>query len=869
MRAESKGHWVVLKFGGSSVSTGERWQTIAAVARERIAEGLRPVVVCSAVSGVTNLLEQLLDDAVDGKHDPILAAVAECHRALGVELGVEAGPLITRELAELNRLANGAALLREVSPRVRAQVLATGELLSTRLGAAYLETGAGLKTTWLDARTCLETVDEPSATGHRRYLSGACDLDPDPSLGRRLADESGEVLLTQGFIARDSAGETVLLGRGGSDTSAAYFAARLSAVRCEIWTDVPGMFTSNPRLVPEARLLRSLDYQEAQEIASTGARIIHPRCIAPMAANQIPLHIRATGHPEVAGTVVSAGAGHKGAWVKAISSRAGITLVSMETDGMWQRVGFLADVFACFKDHGMSVDLVSTSEMNVTVSLDPAANALNPSTIKALLSDLDRYCLARAIGPCASVSLVGRNIRTVLPHLGPALEVFAEQKIHLLTQAASDLNLTFVVDERQSQRLVRRLHELLFADADDDSRLGPTWREMEEGPAKRPPALPAPWWQDRRVDLLALAAEQTPLYVYDAETLDAAVTELDALQSVERVYYAIKANPHPGILRRFEAAGLGFECVSPGEVDHVRAVLPDLDAQRILFTPNFAGRAEYEHGFAQGVRVTVDNVHPLQAWPELFGGQEIFLRLDPGHGRGHHAHVKTAGSRSKFGISPDQLDSLQGHIKNADVRVVGLHAHTGSGILTPDNWSDTALFLAQMAERFGEVRTLDLGGGLGVVERVGQRPLDLAAVNDSLARIRLAHPHLQLWLEPGRFLVARAGVLLVSVTQLKRKGARRFVGVDAGMNTLIRPALYGAWHEIVNLTHLGEPTTHLADIVGPICETGDVLGHDRRIAPATEGDILLVASAGAYGHAMSSRYNLREPAAEQILPARD
>lgn len=867
MGANSKSQWVVLKFGGTSVSSRERWQTIAGVVRKRIAEGLRPVVVCSAFSGVTNQLEQLLGDAVAGKHEPILAAIESRHRSLSTELGVEADPLIVSELAELHRLASGASLLREASPRVRAQVLATGELLSTRLGAAYLES-AGLKTSWIDARTCLEAVQDSTATPHRHYLSAACDLAPDPALGQRLASEPGDVLLTQGFIARDRAGETVLLGRGGSDTSAAYIAARLSAVRCEIWTDMPGMFTSNPRLVPEARLLRNLDYQEAQEIASTGARIIHPSCIAPVAANQIPLHIRSTPHPDVAGTVVSAGAGDKGAWVKAISSRSGITLVSMETDGMWQRVGFLADVFACFKDHGMSVDLVSTSEMNVTVSLDPAANALDTGTIKALLRDLDRHCEARAIGPCASVSLVGRNIRTVLPHLGPALEVFAEQKIHLLTQAASDLNLTFVVDERQSQRLVRRLHELLFVDADDDPRLGPTWRELEEGPAKRPPALPAPWWHDRREDLLALAAEQTPLYVYDTESLDAAVTELGTLQSVERVYYAIKANPHPEILRRFEAAGLGFECVSPGEVDHVRALLPDLDTDRILFTPNFAGRAEYEHGFAQGVHVTVDNVYPLQAWPELFQGREIFLRLDPGHGRGHHDHVRTAGSRSKFGISPDQLDGLADHIATADARVVGLHAHVGSGILTPGNWSDTALFLIQMAERFGDVRTLDLGGGLGVVERAGQQPLDLTAVDESLAQIRRAHPRFELWLEPGRFLVARAGVLLASVTQLKRKGARSFVGVDAGMNTLIRPALYGAWHEIVNLTRLGEPTTQKADIVGPICETGDVLGHDRRIAPASEGDILLVASGGAYGHSMSSSYNLREPAAEKILPAR-
>lgn len=803
--------WVVLKFGGTSVSARERWDTIARVTQERIDEGLRPLVVCSAFAGVTNDLELLLSEAIAGKHEARLAEIERKHHEMGKTLGVSTERLLEEELAELFRLASGTALLREVSPRVRARILATGELLSTRVGAAFL-VNAGRSTAWLDARTCLRSLDEPQATAHRHYLNASCGFEPDPELRDRLAALPADVLLTQGFIARDSAGETVVLGRGGSDTSAAYLAARLSAERCEIWTDVPGMFTSNPREVPEARLLRKLDYQEAQEIASTGARIIHPRCIVPLQHTSIPLHIYSTPHPKVRGTVISAGAVDKGAWVKAISSRTGISLVSMETDGMWQQVGFLANVFACFREHGLSVDLVSTSEMNVTVSLDPSANALDNETLEALLHDLKRYCTARTIGPCAAVSLVGRNIRTALPRLGPALEVFAEHKIHLVSQAASDLNLTFVVDERHAQRLVRRLHELLFSNADENPRLGPTWRELEEGPAKRPPEPPPAWWTTRREELLALALERSPRYVYDAETLDQAVDELASLTSVERIFYAIKANPYPDILRRFHEAGLGFECVSPGEIEHVQTLFPGLDPKRVLFTPNFAGRAEYALGFDRGVNVTVDNVYPVQAWPDTFRGREIFLRLDPGQGRGHHDHVKTAGSRSKFGISPDQLDELARHLAAADVRVVGLHAHTGSGILTPGNWCDTALFLVAMAKRFPQVTTLDLGGGLGVVERAGQVPLDLASMNASLQQVRAAHPGFQLWLEPGRFLVARAGVLLARVTQIKHKGRRTFVGVDAGMNTLLRPALYGAWHEIANLSRLGEPATQVADI---------------------------------------------------------
>jgi diaminopimelate decarboxylase/aspartate kinase len=465
------------------------------------------------------------------------------------------------------------------------------------------------------------------------------------------------------------------------------------------------------------------------------------------------------------------------------------------------------------------------------------------------------------------VSLVGRNVRSVLPRLGPVLEVFEDQKIHLLSQAASDLNLTFVVEQDQAQRLVARLHELLFSDGSGDPRLGATWRELQQGPAPEAPPAPPAWWERRQQDLLALAEQGTPRYVYDAQSLDAAVKEVQRIEAVDRTYYAIKANSHPEVLHRFYEAGLGFETVSPGEVDLLRRLFPDLDPGRILFTPNFAPRTEYEEALALGIHVTVDNLHPLEAWPEVFRDQPVFLRLDPGHGRGHHKHVKTAGSRSKFGISYDQLDRLEELVKQAGAQVVGLHAHTGSGILTSHNWRETAVYLSEVIERFPSVHTLDLGGGLGIVERPGQRPLDVDEVDESLSRFKEAWPQLSLWLEPGRFLVARAGVLLGRVTQIKHKGERTFVGMEAGMNTLIRPALYGSYHPIVNLTRLHEAPTQVADVVGPICESGDVLGHGRHLAPTREGDVLLVANAGAYGRVMSSSYNLREPAEEVLLPA--
>jgi len=267
----------------------------------------------------------------------------------------------------------------------------------------------------------------------------------------------------------------------------------------------------------------------------------------------------------------------------------------------------------------------------------------------------------------------------------------------------------------------------------------------------------------------------------------------------------------------------------------------------------------------RGVWVTLDNLHPLQEWGEIFAGHEVFLRLDTGQGRGHHEHVRTAGVHSKFGIPLFELDEVKSLAAAHNVQIVGLHAHTGSGILQADNWLDVATHLVEVAQGFQDVRMLDLGGGLGVPEKAGQDVLDMTALNESVAGLKTAHPQYQLWLEPGRYVVAQAGVLLTAVTQLKGKGDVQYVGVSTGMNSLIRPALYGAYHEIANLTRLDQASDQVVNVVGPICETGDKLGTDRLLPACREGDILLIGNAGAYGYVMSSNYNLRDPAQEFTL----
>jgi diaminopimelate decarboxylase/aspartate kinase len=854
--------WIVLKFGGTSVSSLANWRNIAAVVRQRRTSGARVLVVHSALSGVTDRLEKLQAAALAGAHEPVMAALEERHRSLAAELGLDVSAALARYFADLRELCSGIALTGEISDRTRARVMSCGELMATEIGARFLAS-QGLECSWWDARTGLRAEQRANVSQTAHYLSATCDFSADAALRAQL-EQLAPVVLTQGFIASNAAGDTVLLGRGGSDTSGAYLAAKLRAERLEIWTDVPGMFSANPRSTPSARLLRALHYDEAQEIASSGAKVLHPRCILPAKQAQIPLWVYATQTPDLEGTHISASPGEGAAQVKAVCIKKGITLISLDSPGMWHEVGFLADAFSIFKRHGMSVDQVSTSETSVTVSLDPAANSLDQHALDALIAELGQLCRVQLIGSCASVSLVGRNIRGILHQLGAALELFAEQRIYMVSQAANDLNFTFVVDEGQGDRLVQELHELLIRPVAGDTVLGPTWTQLY-GVAKPGPVRAETWWQRRRSELLQIAANHDCAFVYEAESVRSAARALRALKSVDRVFYAMKANPHGGLLQVLADEGLGIECVSRGEIEHVLRTLPQFGRERLLYTPNFAAREEYVWAFTQGVAVTIDNLYVLRHWPEVFRDREVLVRVDTGTGRGHHQHVRTAGVQSKFGVPLTEFAQLSELVAASGVRVVGLHAHPGSGVFEVTSWSETASALLSVAQHFPQLRTINVGGGLGVPDSHEQAALDLGNLDVALRAARQSRPDLSVWLEPGRYLVAAAGVLLVRVTQTKSKADMRYVGVSTGMNSLIRPALYGAWHEIVNLSRLDEPATELVNVVGPICESADFLGHDRLLPPTLEGDVLLIANTGAYGRAMSSHYNLRAPAVELMI----
>ncbi|MDA0712925.1 MAG: bifunctional aspartate kinase/diaminopimelate decarboxylase, partial [bacterium] len=653
----------------------------------------------------------------------------------------------------------------------------------------------------------------------------------------------------------------VILGRGGSDTSAAYFGVILGAQAVQIWTDVPGMFTANPHEIPSALLLPELDYEEAQELASAGANILHPRCIEPLKRQNIPLEIKWMERPLNPGTTIKNSSLDQNQQLKAVICKKSVFMVSIDTTRMWQKVGFLAEIFNCFKEQGLSVDLVTTSQNNVTVTLDNQLNPLNIKTLDELLTKLSFFCKASYTGPCASISLIGKGARPVIHELNPLKQLLQEKSVYMISQSASDINYSFVVDEDDAVRVSRILHAEFFSNVNPKRNLGPSWNALLSNKAREENST-IPWWQNSANILIAKAKNQSPVYVYNKATIVNNLTELKKITAISKIFYAIKANSHQQILTTVANHDFGFECVSIEEILWVKKLFPDIKADKILFTPSFANIEEYRTAFNLKCFVTVDNLWLLQKYPEVFTEQKFLIRIDPQTPQGHHKHVKTAGTESKFGISTDDLAELFIQAKKINASVIGFHAHVGSGVLTAETWKNTALLLAQLAEQYPSVSILNLGGGLGIVEKPEQYNLDLLALNQGLEEIKIAYPQYDFWLEPGRYVVATAGVLLAQVTQIKNKKYKHFIGINAGMNSFLRPALYGSFHPIVNLTKLQHKHCFTADVVGPICESGDVMGYNRSFPETDPGDVVLIANTGAYGRVMSSHYNLKMPAEE-------
>jgi diaminopimelate decarboxylase/aspartate kinase len=467
-------NWIVLKFGGTSVAGRRQWETIARLAESRRSDGFRVLLVCSAVAGVTNLLNELTFKP--GSADR-LEEILEIHRRLGRELEVDEELWLAQAEVRLQECLND--LTHEPGHRYRAALVAMGEWLSTRIGHCFLL--QRFDTAWVDVREALEAIDEPDVSPARKWLSAACHAAEAPGLAGRWSALS-PVLITQGFVARNNEGETVLLGRGGSDTSAALLAGRLSAQRLEIWTDVPGLFSADPRLVNDARLLIEVDYAEALEMAASGAKVVHPRCIRAAAATRTPVVIGDLNRLGVTGTRIGTRVSDAQG-VKTVTCQHNMAVVLLQNLDARFQVGFLAGVFEIFRRRGISIDLVATSETTTTVAINCETNHLGDDELKDLSEALGSLCKVKLFSKCVCVNLVGRGARTALSRLQDVMQYFEERPLLMVSQSANDLCLSLLVHSGDHELLLQDAHRALIP-AVEESRntqgvFGASWQQIQ------------------------------------------------------------------------------------------------------------------------------------------------------------------------------------------------------------------------------------------------------------------------------------------------------------------------------------------------------------------------------------------------------
>jgi diaminopimelate decarboxylase/aspartate kinase len=465
--------WIVLKFGGTSVAGRPQWEKIASLASQRRSDGYRVLLVCSAVAGVTNRLAAL---ATQPAAADALEELLNTHRALGRDLEVDESAWLPE--ARRNFQACLEVLQKEPGPGSQAALLAMGEWLSTRIGYQFLR--ATIDVDWVDARDALEILPETDRSPARRWLSAACTPGTDPGLEGRWS-KLKPVLVTQGFVARSESGGTALLGRGGSDTSAALLAGRLSASRLEIWTDVPGLFSADPRLIADARLLVEVDYAEALEMAASGATVVHPRCIRAAAATGTPVEVRDLNRSDLPGTRIGqADSGQAG--IKTVTCQKNMAVMLLQNLDARFEVGFLAGVFEIFRRRGVSVDLVATSETTTTVAVNCPANHLGRVELEDLAGDLGARCTVQLYPDCVCINLVGHGARTALSRLARVMRHFEDHPLLMVSQSANDLCLSLLVPDADHQVLLRGAHDALIPRSGGATGgvFGPSWTEIQQ-----------------------------------------------------------------------------------------------------------------------------------------------------------------------------------------------------------------------------------------------------------------------------------------------------------------------------------------------------------------------------------------------------
>jgi aspartate kinase len=450
----------VLKFGGTSVADADAVRRVAAIvaAEHERSRGAGPVVVVSALGGVTDRLLEVASLARSGNAAGARRIVDELRaRHLAVADAIQsdesratARAEVDADMAHLASVAGALAVTREVSPRSLDAVAAIGEIVSSRLVTA-LFVDAGIPASAVDPRILIVTDDHfthamPQFEPTRTHVDVAL----------RPVVTSGRVAVTGGFVAATRTGVVTTLGRGGSDYSAAILGAAIDADEIQIWTDVDGMLTADPRVVAESQLVPFLSFAEAAELAYFGAKVLHPKTIQPAAARNIPVRILNTFRPDASGTLIADNAAVDAASVTALACKKGITVVTITSTGMLMAHGYMRRLFEVFERFRTSVDVVSTSEVSVSVTID------NTAHLDGIVAALSAFAEVSVVGDLALVAVVGDRYGTDPSAFTRVVRALEGIPLRLVSQADARRNVTLVIDADDLSSAMGRLHAEFF-----------------------------------------------------------------------------------------------------------------------------------------------------------------------------------------------------------------------------------------------------------------------------------------------------------------------------------------------------------------------------------------------------------------------
>jgi len=361
----------------------------------------------------------------------------------------------------------------------------------------------------------------------------------------------------------------------------------------------------------------------------------------------------------------------------------------------------------------------------------------------------------------------------------------------------------------------------------------------------------------------------TPLYVYEEDVIKRRYADLVESIPYEklRIHYACKANSNVHILELLRREGANIEAVSRGEV--LLAFQAGFEPHQIIYTCSNITTEELRFLIENKITVNVDSFTQLRKYGALSPDSSLSIRINQGIGSGPHRHVVTGGPESKFGIYFSELEQVKRTAKRYHLRIIGVHQHIGSDVLDEAILIEAVKALLRTASQLEDLEFVDFGGGFGVPYHADEKPLNMGKLGQELARLfsdfgQEYGKQLTMILEPGRYLVAEAGTLLATVTDIKKTPHKTFVGIDSGFNHLARPVMYGAYHPILNASRV-RGKEQVVSIAGNLCESGDLFARDRAITQCKEGDILAILNAGAYGFSMSSNYNSRPRPAEVLV----